>query len=350
MTKTNNLAPVRLPAEWEPAQGVLLAWPHAATDWAYMLPEVENCYDALVRAVARHAVAVVVAPDTSELRRRFADIDQSRLILADVPTDDTWTRDYGPISTLDSAGMPVINDYRFNAWGGKFGSDSDNAATRRLYDRGLLRGTYRDCLDFVLEGGGIETDGRGTLLTTDSVMLTATRNGATRADVECRLGRDLGVSHFLWLDSGWLEGDDTDGHIDTLARLAPGDTIIYTAARAADESDTQSASLEAMLGCLRGFRTPDGQPYNLVELPLPDPIYDEDGERLPATYANYLVLNDAVLLPVYGQPRKDLLAEMTLKIVFPDHEIERVDCCALIRQHGSLHCSTMQILPDTLPI
>ncbi len=347
---TNNCTKVRFPAEWEPAQGVLLAWPHAATDWNYMLPEVESCYDALVRAVARHAVAVVIAPDTSELRRRFSDIDPERLILADVTTNDTWTRDYGPITVLDGDGQPVFNDYRFNAWGDKFGSEADNAVTRRLFDDGLLRGRYNGCLDFVLEGGGIETDGCGTLLTTDSVMLTATRNGASRADVERRLSHDLGVSHFLWLDSGWLEGDDTDGHIDTLARLAPGDTIIYTAAHAADETDAQSASLEAMLERLRGFRTPSGQPYNLLELPLPDPVYDEDGQRLPATYANYLVLNDAVLLPVYGQPRKDLLAEMTLKIAFPDHVIERVDCRALICQHGSLHCSTMQLPENTLPL
>lgn len=340
----------RFPAEWEPTQGVLLAWPHAATDWNYMLPEVERCYEEMIRAVARHAVAVVIAPDTSDLRRRFSDIDPSRLVLVDLPTNDTWTRDYGPITTLDADGRPVINDFRFNAWGDKFEADSDNAATRRLFDCGVLRGTYNDCLDFVLEGGGIETDGCGTLLTTDSVMLTATRNGATRADVERRLSREFGISHFLWLDSGWLEGDDTDGHIDTLARLAPNDTILYTAAHAADETDAQSASLEAMYERLQSFRTPDGRPYNLVELPLPEPIYDEDGQRLPATYANYLVVNDAILLPIYGQPQKDLLAEMTMKIAFPDHRVERVDCRPLICQHGSLHCSTMQLPNDTLPL
>lgn len=346
----SNKSKVRMPAEWEPTQGVLLAWPHAATDWNYMLPEVENCFDDMIRAVARHAVAVAIAPDTSTLRTRFSDIDKSRLVLIDLPTNDTWTRDYGPITTFDADGRPVINDYRFNAWGDKFGAESDNAATRLLFERGVLCGTYNDCLDFVLEGGGIETDGRGTLLTTDSVMLTATRNGATRADVESRLTRDLGVSHFLWLDSGWLEGDDTDGHIDTLARLAPNDTILYTAAHAADESDAQSASLEAMLERLQSFRTPDGRPYNLVELPLPDPIYDEDGQRLPATYANYLVVNDAILLPIYGQPQKDMLAEMTMKIAFPDHVVECIDCRALIRQHGSLHCSTMQLPNNTLPL
>lgn len=340
----------RLPAEWEPTQGVLLAWPHAATDWGYMLPEVERCYEDMVRAVARHAVAVVIGPDTSDLRCRFSDLDPSRLILVDLPTNDTWTRDYGPITTLDADGRPVINDFRFNAWGDKFVADSDNAATRRLFDCGVLCGTYNDCLDFVLEGGGIETDGCGTLLTTDSVMLTATRNGATRADVERRLSREFGVSHFLWLDSGWLEGDDTDGHIDTLARLAPNDTILYTAAHAADETDEQSAALEAMYERLRSFRTPDGRPYNLVELPLPEPIYDDDGQRLPATYANYLVVNDAILLPVYGQPQKDLLAEMTMKIAFPDHTVECVDCRALICQHGSLHCSTMQLPDNTLPL
>lgn len=345
-------APRRLPAEWEPAGGVLIAWPHEATDWAYMLDDVQRCYDSLVRAVARHAVAVVIAPDTSALRSRFSDIPADRIIFYDVPTNDTWTRDYGPISVRDASGRPIICDFGFNAWGGKFAYELDNAVTAAMVRDGLLTGCREDCGDYWLEGGSIESNGRGTILTTDSCMLTDTRNGASRADVEARLHRSLGANHVLWLDHGYLEGDDTDGHIDTIARLAPDDVIIYCAS-AADETDTgyhQHHELELMRETLSSFRRPDGQPYNLIELPLPDPIYDADGQRLPATYANFLVLNDAVLMPVYGQPRKDLLAEMTLQVAFPDHVIERVDCRALIQQHGSLHCATMQLPKDILPV
>lgn len=347
MTSEDKL---RLPAEWEPAGGVLLAWPHADTDWSYMLPEVEACYDSLVRAVARHAVAVVISPDTSLLRERFKDIPADRLLLVDTPTNDTWTRDYGVIVTRHPDGSPILNDYCFNAWGGKFEWNKDNAVTGNLVSRGLLRGDYNDCRDFVLEGGSIESDGRGTILTTDSCVLTDTRNGASREDVEARFARDFGATHVLWLDNGALEGDDTDGHIDTLARLAPDDTILYCASKAGEDADGQTPGLEAMRRCLEEMRTPEGRPYNLVEMPLPDPIFDENGERLPATYANFLILNDAILMPVYGQPRKDMLAEMTLRVVFPDHTIERVDCRALIRQHGSLHCATMQLPQDILPI
>lgn len=340
----------RLPAEWEAAGGVLLAWPHADTDWAYMLDEVQQCYDSLVRAVARHAVAIVIAPDTSLLRERFSDIPAGRIIFCDVPTDDTWTRDYGVITVRDDSEAPIMLDFGFNAWGGKFTHGRDNAVNARLHAAGMLRGTLENNNDFILEGGSIESDGRGTLLVTDSCLLTDTRNGHDRREIQRQLTTRLGASHILWLGHGALSGDDTDGHIDTLARLAPDDTILYCAPTADGNDDEQSEGLRLMYETLKEMRTPDGRPYNLIELPLPAPIYDEDGSRLPATYANFLILNDAVLMPVYGQPRKDRLAEMTLRVAFPGHSIERVDCRPLIRQHGSLHCATMQLPADILPI
>lgn len=353
MIMTNNnptLPPRRLPAEWEPVGGVLLAWPHADTDWNYMLESVRSCYDGLIRAVARHAVAVVIAPDTSGLRERFADIPADRLLLCDVPTDDTWTRDYGPLTAVTPSGDPIICDFGFNAWGGKFGASLDNQVTGRLHAMGALRGSLEDHNDYYLEGGSIESDGRGTVMTTDSCVLTDTRNSADRPEAERQLARRLGADHVLWVDHGGLDGDDTDGHIDTLARLAPDDTILYCASSPDGSPDGQSAGLEAMASTLRGLRTPDGRPYNLIELPLPHPIYAADGHRLPATYANFLILNGAILMPTYGQPQKDLLAEMTLQVAFPGYEIERVDCRALIEQHGSLHCATMQLPQSILPI
>lgn len=339
----------RMPAEWEPVGAVMVAMPHAGTDWAYMLDEVEACYDELVRAIARHAVAIVVAPDTAPLRERFADIPADRLLLCDVPTNDTWTRDYGPI-TVREGERTILCDFGFNAWGGKFEYRLDNAVTAHLHSCGLLQGTLEDRNDYILEDGSIESDGCGTILTTDSCMLTDTRNRVDRAGCEAYLAEALGAHHVLWLDHGALAGDDTDGHIDTLARLAPGDTILYCASSADEQADEQTEELEAMARTLRDFRTPDGRPYNLVELPLPHPIYDAEGQRLPATYANFLVVNDAILMPTYGQPRKDKLAEMTLRVAFPDHTVECVDCRALIQQHGSLHCATMQLPQDVLPI
>ena len=333
-----------MPAEWEPSAGVIVAWPHAATDWAYMLAQVEECYINLVTAIARHAVAVVIAPDCERPRQLLSHIPADRIIFFDVPTNDTWTRDYGVLSTVDADGQPVLTDFAFNAWGGKFAAEKDNAVTAAMVRAGLLRGRYNDCLDFFLEGGSIESDGHGTILTTTSCLLTDTRNaGLSRAQIEERLRRELGAENVLWLESGAMYGDDTDGHIDTLARLAPDDAILYVGARSSVPDDPQSALLADIPAELSRMRTADGRPFNLIELPLPAPIYDDEGLRLPATYANYLVLNDAILMPTYDQPLNDDLAAKTLRVAVPNHIIETVDCRALIQQHGSLHCATMQL-------
>lgn len=349
---SNGGSPVRLPAEWEPQGAVIVAWPHAGTDWNYMLAEAQECYINLIHAICRHAKAIVVAPDTNDVRSRLADIPEDRILFFDAPTNDTWTRDYGVITTVDADGNHLLSDFGFNAWGGKFHSELDNQVTRRMAESGLLRGIYRDLNDFILEGGSIESDGKGTILTTTSCLLTPTRNPSmSRKQIEQTLADTLGARSVLWLDKGDIIGDDTDGHIDTIARLAPHDTILYCGTGWGTEPDEQSLALEGVADCLAKFTTADDKRFNLVELPLPDPVYDpEDGHRLPATYANFLILNDAVLLPVYGQPQNDQRAVMALQVAFPDHEIEAVDCRALIRQHGSLHCATMQVPEQILPI
>lgn len=352
MTKTNDPA-VRFPAEWEPQGAVLLAWPHAATDWAYMLPEVESCYIELVAAVTRHAPTIVIAPDTAKAKAALeGHTGPHPVLFFDVPTDDTWTRDYGVMVTEDSDGNPVLNDFGFNAWGGKFHADSDNAVTSRMARAGLLRGRYNDMRGFILEGGSIESDGKGTVLVTEECLLTPTRNpGLSQADIDAVLARLLGARKVLWIRGGGLIGDDTDGHVDTLARLAPGNVILYATPAVDEEDPAQNALLETLAASLQGLADADGHPYSLIGIPLPSPVHDpDDGSRLPATYLNYLVLNDAVLMPVYGQPRPDLLAEQILKVAYPDHTIEKVDCRALVRQHGSLHCATMQIPSNALPI
>lgn len=343
----------RLPAEWEPQGAVIVAWPHQATDWAYMLDEAEACYVELVHCIARHSVAIVVAPDTASVKEKLADIEPGRVVFFDSPTNDTWTRDYGVITTIDADGCPTLNDFGFNAWGGKFESALDNGVTRRMVEAGLLNGRYRDLNDFILEGGSIESDGQGTILTTTSCLLTPTRNRAfsgKREKIESILADTLGVRKVLWLDKGSMIGDDTDGHIDTIARLAPYNTILYCGTGWGTEQSEQSDALQGVAETLKCFTNADGQYFNLIELPLPDPIYDrDDNHQLPATYANFLILNDAVLMPTYGQALNDERAAMALRVAFPNHVIEPVDCRALIRQHGSLHCATMQVPSSVLP-
>lgn len=303
----------------------------------------------IARAIADEQTLIVVAPDTSAPRSVLASHPNAdRILYLDCPTNDTWARDFGAICVATPNGWE-IDDFKFNGWGLKFPADRDNLITRRMVDAGLLRGVYANRLGFVLEGGSIESDGRGTLLTTSECLLSPNRNGdLLREEIEVRLREYFGLDRVLWLDRGALDGDDTDSHIDTLARLAPDDTIIYVGCP--DKDDKHYEELAAMKRQLMELRTPAGLPYNLIELPWPDAIYDEDGCRLPATYANFLVMNNTILMPSYGQPLNDNLAARTVRIAFPDHKVRSIDCRALIRQHGSLHCVTMQLPAEVLPI
>ena len=311
----------RLPAEWEPQSGVQLTWPHEATDWAPMLDEVLATYEVMAR----------------EIRRR------EPLLVAPPPTNDTWARDHGFITLMqggDAAGVRLL-DFCFNGWGEKFPATLDNALNRRLYDEGHFRGEYVNHLDFVLEGGSIESDGRGTIFTTSSCLLAPHRNQPlTRDEIEQRLKEYLCADRVLWIDHGHLAGDDTDGHIDTLVRICPDDTLLYVGCD--DTADEHYDDLHLMEEQLRTFRTADDRQYRLMKLPMPRPIYDTDGERLPATYANFLVVNGAVLCPTYGQPDTDNEALRIIRQAFPGRDIVGIDCQPLIRQHGSLHCCTMQ--------
>lgn len=347
-------APVRkfrrtLASEWFPQSGVQLTWPHARTDWAPMLEEVTACYVRLAYEIATRETLLIVSPETGSVRAmleaRLPIRATRHIVYASCPTNDTWARDHGFLTVIGTGGAELL-DFRFNGWGGKFEAALDNAINRRLHEAGLLRGTYSDQLDFELEGGSIESDGMGTLLTTSRCLLR--RNQPLgKGQIELRLRDALGADRVLWLDRGHLAGDDTDGHIDTLARLGPEGTIVYV--RCTDEADEHHAELQAMEAQLRTFRTADGKPYRLVPVPLPAAIRDEDGLRLPATYANYLVMNSAVLYPTYAQPETDEQARRALQGVFPKHDIVGIDCRALIRQHGSLHCATMQFPKGVLP-
>lgn len=334
---------IRYIAEWELDGPVMLALPHADTDWNYILPEAIDQYRTLVSALASNGESIwLIAPDASLAKEMLSGIDYGNMRIIEMPTDDTWTRDYGPIAVSRHGRLRLV-DFGFNGWGLKFASSRDNLVNLGLEQSRIIPvGVYRNRREFILEGGSIETDGRGTLLTTTRCLLSPNRNGGgTRAEIGERLQRELGVDHILWLDYGALAGDDTDSHIDTLCRMAPDNTILFTGCR--DIDDSHFEELLHMRAQLSMFRNAEGEPYNLIELPLPDAIYDEEGLRLPATYANYLVTPRALYMPTYNQPGKDTLACQTAKIAFPDHKIVPVDCRTLIRQHGSLHCSTMTL-------
>lgn len=330
-----------LPAEWELQSGVQLTWPHAATDWAYMLDEVEACFVDIAREVAARQLLLVVTPEPERVRSRMADeVNMANVRWVVCPTNDTWARDHGGITVLED-GNAVVCDFAFNGWGLKFPACYDNLVTSRCYESGVFHAAYRNRLNFVIEGGSIESDGRGTLLTTSECLLSPNRNGEWSRDcIAAYLKEVFGLQRILWLDAGYLAGDDTDSHIDTLARFAPGNTILYV--RCSDDSDEHFAALHAMEMQLSSFRTAEGAPYRLLPLPMAPAVYDESGGRLPATYANFLVLNGAVLYPTYGVPRTDGEAAAVIASAFEGYEVVGVDCRALIRQHGSLHCVTMQ--------
>jgi len=337
---------VRFPAEWEPQSAILIAWPHAGTDWADRLGEVEETYIALVQAITRfQPVVVCVADDDietyAEMRLRSNRVDMARVRFVTVAYDDTWLRDSGPITLRDGAGFRLL-DFRFTAWGGKFEAGRDDLLVETLAAQGLFGGAARHRIDFALEGGGIETDGAGTLLTTWH-CLHERHPDATRAQLSAQLADWLHQDRVLWLDHGALEGDDTDAHIDTLARFAPGDAIVFQACD--DEADSHYADLKAMADEIAALRTRDGRPYALFPLPWAKPVIDE-GRRLAASYANFLIVNGAVLMPAYGDPA-DAAAAAVLAQAFPGREIVQVPCRPLIWQNGSLHCITMQ-LPEGL--
>ena len=269
-----------------------------------------------------------------EIRKR------EELLIVGEPSNDTWARDHGFISLVDDQGGRRLLDFKFNGWGEKFPAKLDNAINRRLYDEGKISGEYIDCLDFVLEGGSIESDGKGTIFTTSCCLLAPHRNQPlSQAEIEARLKQELCAERVIWIDHGHLTGDDTDGHIDTLVRICPDDTLLYIGCD--DPEDEQYKDLRLMEEQLKTFRTLEGKPYRLLKLPMPRPILFE-GERLPATYANFLVINGAVLCPTYDQPDLDAEALRLIGEAFPDREIVGIDCQSIIKQHGSLHCCTMQ--------
>lgn len=329
-----------LPAEWYPQSAVQLTWPHEGTDWAAMLDEVVPCFVEIAREVVKREKLLIVCRNEAKVRNQLGEVDYSRVIFRQIESNDTWARDHGGISVFEE-GMPVVYDFVFNGWGMKFAADYDNLITRKLFYHNTFAEEVvpANMQPFVLEGGSIESDGKGTLLTTVECLSSVNRNEyLQREELENYLKQVFGLDRILWLESGYLEGDDTDSHIDTLARFCSEDTIAYV--QCTDEKDEHFVELREMEEELKEFTQANGEPYRLVALPMADRV-EWEGERLPASYANFLIINGAVLLPFYNSP-KDEMARAALQTAFPDREIVGINCLPLIKQYGSLHCVTMQ--------
>lgn len=332
------------PAEWAPQAGVMLTWPHAASDWGPALARVEPVFVEIARQVALREAVVIACHDAAlaeHVRRllRRAGVADARALLHVAPCDDTWARDHGPLTAMVD-GAPHVLDFVFNGWGGKFAAGQDDVIPQRLHASGAFGAAPLEVVPLVLEGGSVESDGAGTILTTERCLLSASRSGLDATAMEAALRRHLGARRVLWLRRGWLEGDDTDGHIDTLARFCDAATIAYQSCD--DNADSHFDELQAMAAELAELRTFAGEPYELVPLPWPRPRFAIGGERLPATYANFLVIDGAVLVPTYDDPA-DAEALARLERAFPGREVVGIECLPLIEQGGSLHCLTMQI-------
>ncbi|MGL5980454.1 MAG: agmatine deiminase family protein [Phocaeicola sp.] len=332
-----------LPAEWHKQSLIQLTWPHANSDWAYMLEEVNQCFVALATEILALQKLLIVTPGPQQVMKllREGGANLSNVIIEQLESNDTWARDHAFITLLQADRNPLLMDFCFNGWGMKFAANHDNQINRQLYATGKLKGAYGNYTDFVLEGGSIESDGEGTILTTAHCLLAPNRNEKMdKSDIELYLKESFYAKQILWLHHGYLAGDDTDSHVDTLARLCPNHTIAYVQCN--DKEDEHYEELKAMEEELKAFRTLAGEPYRLLPLPMAAAAFDSDGERLPATYANFLIMNEAVLCPTYQEEDLDAQAMQVLAEAFPGRKIVGVDCSALIQQHGSLHCVTMQ--------
>lgn len=336
--------PILLPPEWYSQSAIQLTWPHYESDWAYMLEEVTTCFVNIAIEILRRQKLIIICCDAKLVKYELQRVESyfDNLILIELPTNDTWARDHSGISVIKN-GKKHVYDFTFNGWGLKFASNYDNQITRGLFNNKIFKSDVE--LDnkkmFVLEGGALESDGKGTLLTTSECLLSPNRNSyLSKKGVEDYLKEIFGLDRVLWLNSGYLAGDDTDSHIDTLARFCDEHTVVYV--KCEDCEDEHYEALGKMEQQLKTFVDYNGNPYNLIPLPMAAAVYDEDNKRLPATYANFLIMNKAVLLPFYNNKEKDEEAKAQLQKAFPDREIVGIDCNSLIKQHGSLHCVTMQ--------
>ena len=327
-----------LPPEWQKQRAVLMAFPHKNSDWNSNLNSALVPFIRIAQAIAYTTPVYIICDDKEAISGLFC--SPRNLSFIEIDTNDTWIRDYGYISVLENGEVKLL-DFAFNAWGEKFAFELDNEVNKKLHKKGYMGVSPLETIDFVLEGGSIESDGLGTIMTTTRCLCNANRNGGlSRDEVEAKLKAYLGAKRVLWLEHGYLAGDDTDSHIDTLARFVREDTIMYV--QCLDAEDEHYVALKKMEEALKKFKDSEGNFYNLLPLPLPSAKYDVDNNRLPATYVNFLITNGALIYPTYSV-EEDKVAHRIFKDFFEAREIIPVECSRLIEEGGSLHCSTMQI-------
>ena len=327
---------VRYIAEWEDQDFVQIVFPHKQTDWNEYIEEAIENFVCIVKTIQKYQKVLVVAKELSHIKSLFK--NKVNLLFVKIDSNDTWSRDFGGI-TICKDDKLVVLDFKFNGWGKKYKSNLDNLVTKQLKLKGLLKQYKHISISLVLEGGSIDTNGKGVLLTTSKCLLEKNRNPhLTKQSIEKELRKYLGIDHILWLDYGYLEGDDTDSHIDTLARFVDENTIVYQSCD--DIDDIHYEELKNMEEQLKLFRTMENKAYRLIPLPwIEKKTYQK--ERLPATYVNFLFINGAVLVPKYDD-KNDIKTINIFKKLFPKRDIVSIDCNTLIKQHGSLHCVTMQ--------
>ena len=350
LSSEKEQSPNNFPAEWQQQAAILLVWPHKDTDWTDSLETVEHVYVQIVKTIINYEKILIICRDTlhqSTVRKQLEINDNnSQIIFYIALYNDTWVRDYGPLSIIKN-NVPALLNFQFNGWGNKFDSKLDNDLNSRLTQLGAWPEQSINDVPFILEGGSIESNGEGILLTTSACLLNQNRNAQfSQETIEKLLIDNLGIKKILWLNHGYIAGDDTDCHIDTLARFCDAETIAYMACE--NRQDEHFDSLKKMEQELQAFKTLDNKPFNLIPVYIPSPIYDQEENRLPASYVNFLITNGPVLLPVYNDSEADQHAITQLNKALPKKEIITIDCTALIQQHGSLHCITMQLLEGTL--
>lgn len=320
----------RFIAEFEEQSFTQIIFPHAKSDWAEYLDEAQETFVNIINVIIKYQKCLVVCDDIQSVKKRFK--EHKNLYFIEYETNDTWARDCSALSVEEKGNVKLL-DFVFTGWGGKFDSDKDNAMNKTIAKHYSVD---MQSYDFILEGGGVESNGNGVVLTTSECVLNKNRNSMLDPiEITQKLCSYLGAKEILYLDHGYLAGDDTDSHIDTLARFCDEKTIMYV--KCEDENDEHYKELQLMENELKEFESSHG--FKLVALPMTDAMYYDD-ERLPSTYANFLIVNGAVIVPTYGVSQD----EQALKIfrnTFKDRDIVGVDCSVLVRQHGSLHCVSM---------
>ncbi len=331
---------VRLKAEWEEQSAIMLTLPKLEESWYRDFPEIEDSILEIVKEISQDQKVILSSIEKIKITEKLSSLgaNLNNINIFEIEADDIWARDHGPITVFENSKKKFL-DFTFNGWGNKFIAQKDNMINSRLKQEKVFDNL--ETIDFILEGGSIETDGQGTIMTTSECLLNSNRNiGFSKEQIEEILKKYLNAKRILWLNSGFLSGDDTDCHIDNLARFAPNNTIIYITEK--NPSDIHFEPLQKMKKEILNFRQINNQEYNFFELPLPKPIFDKEGIRLPASYANFLIINTKVLLPIFNDP-SDLEALNVLQQCFPTREIIPINGHNLIIGRGGIHCVTMQI-------